>query len=202
MKSVLTAVLLSLLLASCTQTTEPDNNDEPAKSFDKVSELYGLHDDVDLISSPAESILSSGDLAPDFLIKTGDNIEFSLSDLRGKVVYMEFWRTRCHFCVQAMPGMVEATNSIEDEDFVVIAVSTDATDNVSESRVSEFIDDYNMSNFVNIYDGMSVSTSIGYQYGIRGTPTGYLISKEGKVVKSLHPSSASFKSSILEELDK
>lgn len=202
MKSVLTAVLLSLLLVSCTQTTDPDINDEPAKGFDKIAELYGLHSNIDLISPKSAGMLKSGDLAPDFLINTEDNIDFSLSDLRGKVVYMEFWRTRCSYCVRAMPGMVEATNSIEDEDFVVIAVSTDATDNVSESRVSEFIDDYNMDNFVNIYDGMSVSTSIGYQYGITGTPIGFLIDREGRVVRLLHPSSSTFKSSILEELDK
>jgi len=193
---------LSLLLVSCKQSTEPDSNDEPVKGFDKITELYGLHNNIDLISSKSEGMLKTGDLAPDFLVKTDDNIEFSLSDLRGKVVYMEFWRTRCHFCVQAMPGMVEATNSIEDEDFVVIAVSTDATDNVSESRVSEFVDEYNMGNFVNIYDGMSVNTSIGYQYGITGTPIGFLIDKEGRVVRLLHPSSSTFKSSILEELDK
>jgi peroxiredoxin len=202
MKSVLTAVLLSLLLVSCNQTTEPNIDNEPAKGFDKITELYGLHNDVDLISSPAESILTSGDLAPDFLIRTEDNIEFSLSDLRGKVVYIEFWRTRCSFCVQAMPGMVEATNSIEDEDFVVIAISTDATDNVPKSTVSDFIDDYNMNNFVNVYDGLSANSAIAYQYGIRGTPTGYLINKEGKIAKSLHPASSTFKSSILEELDK
>lgn len=202
MKSVITVALLVILMMSCKQTTNPEIDNEPAKGFDEISELYGLHNNIDLLSPPAESRLTTGDLAPDFLVRTEDNIEFSLSDLRGKVVYIEFWRTRCSYCVRAMPGMVEATNSIEDEDFVVIAVSTDATDNVSESRVSEFIDEYNMNNFVNIYDGMSVSTSIGYQYGISGTPTGLLIDREGRIVRLLHPSSATFKNSILEELDK
>jgi peroxiredoxin len=200
MKSVIITVLISLALVSCKQTTVPENTD-PVK-FENVSEIIGLHDNVSLLSSPVDGFLSSGDLAPDFLIETDDNLEFSLSDLRGKVIYIEFWRTRCSFCVQSMPGMVNTTQSIEDEDFVVIAVSTDKMDRVGKSSVSNFIDNYSMNEFINIYDGTSSNSSIAYQYGIRGTPTGYLIDKEGRVVKSLHPASSSFKQSIETELDK
>lgn len=200
MKSVIVAVLISLVFVACKQTTEPETVE--TKEFENISEIIGLHDDVTLLSSPSESFLAAGDLAPDFLVTTDDNVEFSLSDLRGKVVYIEFWRTRCSFCVQSMPTLVNNAESIEDEDFIVIAISTDVMDRVNKSNVSDFIDDYSMTDFVNIYDGSSSETSIAYQYGIRGTPTGYLIDKEGRIVKSLHPASSNFTQSIQSELDK
>ena len=45
-----------------------------------------------------------GKAAPDFTLLTPDGQELSLSDLRGKPVFLHFWATWCPTCVEAVPA--------------------------------------------------------------------------------------------------
>ena len=42
--------------------------------------------------------------APDFTFKDADDNEVSLSDLKGKVVYMDLWGSWCKPCLKEMPN--------------------------------------------------------------------------------------------------
>ncbi|MER3330098.1 MAG: TlpA disulfide reductase family protein, partial [Candidatus Kapaibacterium sp.] len=128
--------------------------------------------------------------------------EFSLSDLRGKVVFLEFWRTGCHFCVESIPSLVNSYKNIDNDDFIVITITTDRSLNVSQTKVKEFLERFGMDEWINIYDGNTLSSSIANHYSIIGTPTSYLIGKDGRVVSSLHPENSNFEKTITDELAK
>lgn len=207
MKSALITIFLTLFLVSCTKDNTLDvqeNEIENTKDYPDIKVKSGLYSEIEILgkSLDANTRLSRGDFPPDFLVNKGGDNEFSLSDLRGKVVYIEFWRTRCHFCVEAMPSMVDSYFRINNDDFIVITVTTDKFDGVTQNTVANFINDYKMNEWINLYDGSTSKTSIANHFNIYGTPQGFLIGRDGKFVQSLHPSSNSFESAINAELAK
>ena len=128
MKSALITIFLSMLLVSCTKdNTVVPEEETPKKVYEDIKIASGLYTDIRLLGKASESFLRPGDFPPDFLINENRENEFSLSDLRGKVVFLEFWRTGCHLCVQSIPSLVSAYNNINNDDFLVITITTDKT---------------------------------------------------------------------------
>lgn len=52
-------------------------------------------------------LVKVGDMAPDFLIREADGKEYKLSDLRGRVVMLQFTASWCGVCRQEMPFIEE-----------------------------------------------------------------------------------------------
>ena len=50
---------------------------------------------------------------------------FSLSDLRGKYVLIEFWASWCPDCRKANPNLVKTYNTFKDKNFEILGVSFD-----------------------------------------------------------------------------
>ena len=72
------------------------------------------------------SAVMAGSDAPEFTATTLDGEPVALSDLEGKVVLLNVWATWCAPCRFEMPSMQRLRDSIDDDDFVVVAVSVDA----------------------------------------------------------------------------
>ena len=58
-----------------------------------------------------------GSIAPDFTLKSLDGREVSLSDFRGSVVFLNFWRTDCVPCAAEMPDMEAFRECSREESF-------------------------------------------------------------------------------------
>lgn len=66
----------------------------------------------------------TGDQAPNFTIKTLDGSNFTLSDYRGKVVFLNFFATWCGSCMKEMPHVEsEIWQQIKHSDFVMLAIA-------------------------------------------------------------------------------
>lgn len=206
MKSALLSIFIALLLVSCTKDNTinvKETEIENTKDYKDIKVKSGLYSDIKLLGNSLgdREYLKKGEFPPDFLVNAGGENEFSLSDLRGKVVYLEFWRTKCYYCVESMPKFIENAFSIDDEDFIVITVSTDKFEGVSFNSVGDFINDFKMNEWINLYDGSTSKNSVAYHYNVPGTPQGYLIGRDGRFVQSLHPSSNSFVNAVRNELN-
>ncbi|NNK64362.1 MAG: TlpA family protein disulfide reductase [Gemmatimonadetes bacterium] len=70
----------------------------------------------------------AGSDAPTFSAMTLDGAPVSLADLDGKVVLLNVWATWCPPCRFEMPSMQRLHEAVDDEDFVVLAVSVDAAE--------------------------------------------------------------------------
>lgn len=70
---------------------------------------------------------------PEFSLDDLDGDEVSLSDFQGKVVVISFWATWCGPCLQELPHMQIIANENAD-DVVVLAITTDGPDTLSEVR--------------------------------------------------------------------
>src|SRR5438270_6434236 len=72
--------------------------------------------------------------APDFTVQDADR-KISLSDLRGKVVVLNFWATWCPPCVEEMPSLLQMQQRMTARGVTVLAVSVD----VDESAYQRFL---------------------------------------------------------------
>jgi cytochrome oxidase Cu insertion factor (SCO1/SenC/PrrC family) len=87
----------------------------------------------DPISNPAAATTSAsmqapivGSLAPDFELETVDGDTIRLSDLRGKVVALNFWATWCAPCRLEMPDLQDRADAFGDR-LAVVGVDFDET---------------------------------------------------------------------------
>ncbi len=114
-----------------------------------------------------------GSLAPDFLLKTLDDGESRLSDLRGKGVIVNLWATWCGPCRKEMPQFVAAYDRYKKEGLEIIAVNLQE----SASIIQPFVDDFGMDFPVALDKRGAVSD----EYRIIGLPMTYFIDREGVI---------------------
>ena len=82
--------------------------------------------DVQITSGPA----------PDFEIIREDGSTMRLSDLRGKVVFINFWASYCRPCMTEMPLMELLKDKMKHVPFEIVAVSSDESwDEIRAARV-------------------------------------------------------------------
>src|ERR1700757_2893630 len=68
---------------------------------------------------------ASGNAAPDFTVTDIDGKKLALSDLRGKVVLLDFWATWCTPCKIEIPWFMEIQKKYQQKGLEVIGVSLD-----------------------------------------------------------------------------
>lgn len=115
--------------------------------------------------------------APDMSFTTLKGEKFSTSDLRGKVVLVNFWATSCVTCVAEMPHMVETYNRYKDRglDFVAVAMYYDPP-----NFVLNFADERKLP-FKVVLD---LKGEAAKRFGdVQMTPTTYLIDKDGRFIR-------------------
>lgn len=120
--------------------------------------------------------LRLGEPAPDFTLESvrEENTFLRLSDLRGKVVVVNFYASWCGPCRQELPDF-EAVSREMAEEVAFIAV------NVSESRGDALgILESTGATFPAVLDS---DGSVAERYGLRGMPSTYLVDANGIVRK-------------------
>ncbi|MCH7813072.1 MAG: TlpA family protein disulfide reductase [Planctomycetes bacterium] len=128
-------------------------------------------------------IISIGEQAPEFAATTLDGRPFKLSELRGKVVLLDFWATWCAPCIGEMPNLLRAVEEYGGSgDFVIVGVSLDS----SESAVKQFQQRRKIP-WTQIVLGPAEQNPAAKKYNVSGIPATFLIDRDGKVVaKDLH----------------
>ena len=110
--------------------------------------------------------------APDFELSdlNGNNVKFS--DLKGKIVILDFWATWCGPCKKSFPAMQLANDKFKDNPNVVfLFVNTwERVDNKIENA-KKFIRDNNY----NLTVLMDVDNEVISKYKVTGIPTKFII---------------------------
>lgn len=114
-----------------------------------------------------------GQRAPDFALPSLDGNQIHLSDLRGKVVLLNFWASWCPPCREEMPALNDLYQKRRDQGFVVLAVNSGEDPNTAQAFVKK-----GGYTFPVVLDRNS---DVGFTYQAVAPPTSYLIDAQGIV---------------------
>jgi len=112
-------------------------------------------------------------LAPDFRLTTLEGKEVALSELKGKVVLLDFWATWCAPCREAIPHLIDLHRTFGQNGLEVIGMSVDKGESETVRRFAKSMDIP--------YAIIITPDEVQREYGVVSLPTTILIDREGKI---------------------
>ncbi len=112
--------------------------------------------------------------APDFDLPVLDQKQtLSLDDMKGKVVYLDFWASWCGPCALSMPELEKLRARFQHQGFEVIAINLDSS--LEDAR--RFLKDKDI-NYPILVDRKQKTPE---RYGVAGMPTAFLLDRNGQL---------------------
>lgn len=125
---------------------------------------------------------SVGKKAPGITQLTPEGEPFSLSDLRGKYVLIDFWAAWCPDCRRENPSLVKTYAEFSGENFEILGVSFDRK---HEDWVKAIKTD--KLTWKHVSDLQNWQNAAGTLYGVRSIPQNVLVDPEGIIVaRNIH----------------
>ncbi|MGV6861527.1 MAG: redoxin domain-containing protein [Putridiphycobacter sp.] len=124
--------------------------------------------------------IAPGKMAPDIAVPNINGDTIRLSDLRGKVVLVDFWASWCGPCRRENPNVVKAYNKYNKDGFEVFSVSFDKPGQKSRWEAAIKQDGLIWPNHGSELNGFN--NQAARDYGVRGIPFTVLIDAEGKII--------------------
>lgn len=124
------------------------------------------------------SPLATGREAPDFTLTNHRGDKISLSQTRGKIVYLNFWASWCGPCRRENPNLVRLYEEFGGENFTIFSISLD-------NDMSRWVNGIREGGLNWSWHGSELKgwgCSVARKYQISGIPTAFLIDEEGRIV--------------------
>ena len=125
----------------------------------------------------ALEMMAMRDTPVDLTFTAVDGSNFDLTDLRGKVVLLDFWATWCPPCVEEVPELVATYEKFRGQGFEVVGISLDENKAALEKFTAE-----NKMTWPQFFDGKGWENELAKRFGIQSVPTMWLLDREGKLV--------------------
>lgn len=130
-------------------------------------------------SSQAEAPVkkvSDRKVAPDFTLKDSNGQPLKLSDLKGRVVLLNFWATWCGPCKIEIPWFIDLEQRMKDRGLTVLGVSMD-------EEGWEAVKPYMAKHKIN-YRMVIGTDQIAELYGgVESLPTSFILDREGRIAR-------------------
>ena len=114
--------------------------------------------------------------APDFEATRRDGTKVKLSQLRGKVVLVDFWATWCMPCMGEMPNVKATYEKLGGADFEIVGVSLDQ----QKTRLDAYLSSADIR-WPQYFDGQGWGNAVAQQYGVSSIPTAFLLDRDGRI---------------------
>ena len=131
-----------------------------------------------LLAAPA----AAAPKAPNFKVSVVRNAPVTkingLRDLKGKVVFLDFWATWCAPCVAGLPRVNALVDALKGEPVVFLSVTDEP---------AETIEAFRKTHEIKAWIGIDEPQSSLKAYRVSSRPAGYLIGKDGTLLATILP---------------
>jgi thiol-disulfide isomerase/thioredoxin len=124
--------------------------------------------------APADALaVETGQPAPEIAVTRTDGKPLTLSALKGKTVYLDFWASWCGPCRQSFPFMNAMQEKYAKDGLVIVGVNVDRKRADAEKFLAQF-----PARFTIGYDEAGATPAT---YAVKKMPSSFLIDREGRV---------------------
>lgn len=138
-------------------------------------------------------LLSAGTTAPDWTLFDANGKKLTLSELKGKVVLLDFYFIGCKGCMLSLEPLNRIYEKYKNRN--VIIASLTARD--SKQAVLAFDKRYKIK-----YASILSTDDVTKKYNVTAFPTFYFINKDGKIANSIDGYEDDFEKKVVENIDK
>jgi len=129
-------------------------------------------------AAASASAVENGKPAPDFTLPVlGSADKVGLAQLKGKIVFVDFWASWCGPCRQSLPQYDKLNTELAAQDFRLLAINLDEDDADANGFLKEHPVHYTVLR--------DPAGAVPKAFGLVGMPTSYLIDRDG-VVRAQH----------------
>ena len=160
----------------------------------------------------AKQKIQVGQMAPDISMKSPDGKTYSLSDLKGKVVLIDFWASWCGPCRRENPNVVKTYNQYSKKGFEIFSVSLDGIhpkvmprlkdqsqiDQQTEAAKNKWIAAIEKDGLLwdyHVSDLKHWGYLVAKEYGVSSIPKTFLLDREGKIA-AINPRGAALEPAL------
>jgi peroxiredoxin len=168
------------LAQALTETPQPAKKDQPPMPYLDLARLIRYKSVTVTLNDPllvkADQILVANDAdiqKADFTLRDLKNKKVTLSELRGKIVLVNFWATWCPPCRQEMPDLDVIYTHFQSQGLVILSITDE-----DPFKVAAFIDAMNYHPPVLLDSGSKVHQL----FHINGIPKNFVFGRDGKLV--------------------
>ncbi|WP_394392796.1 TlpA disulfide reductase family protein [Shewanella woodyi] len=112
----------------------------------------------------------------DIEVKGRDGQTYSLSELSGQVIYIDFWASWCGPCRKSFPWMDEMHNKYSDKGLKIVAINLDFDSTLADKFLQQLPAQFSIA-----YD---VEHKVAKEFEILGMPSSYLFNRKGELVST------------------
>jgi peroxiredoxin len=168
------------LAAALQEQPVPDEKGQPAEPYVELASLVRYeHVTTSLDAAPLKAAMAKLEVDDqqrqhaNFTLTDMQGKAWTLQDLHGKVVLVNFWATWCPPCRKEMPDLEKLYEALKDKGFVILAISDEEAD-----KVTPFIAEQKVSYPVMLDPGRRVNEL----FQIEGIPKSFIYDRDGKLV--------------------
>ena len=115
-------------------------------------------------------------VAPALTFATVDGQKIRLSDLRGRIVLINFWATSCAICLAEMPDLIQTYQQYRKRGLEVIAIAMSYD---QSALIKPYVAKHGLP-FPVVWDAKGdIGRSLG---NVKATPTTFIVDKKGRLI--------------------
>jgi len=154
----------------------------------------GCRSQDDKASGSKDPSATQGHMAPDFKLTDLTGKPLTLSEYKGKVVFLDFWATWCPPCVMSTPEVEKIVADYKAKDVVVLSISLDQ----NEEALRQFVQARNIENRV----ALAGPGGVDQLYNVHAIPQFFIVDQKGYVANAWEGFNPAFPGQWRKELDR